>query len=62
VRAVRQGEALVWNDVAIDEGLPAYRTRREMEALFAPRAARENASSVSDAMRDKVPAEGVSGR
>jgi predicted homoserine dehydrogenase-like protein len=62
VRAVRQGEPLVWNDVAIDEGLHAYRTRREMEALFAPRAARENASRVPDAMRDKVPAEGVSGR
>jgi predicted homoserine dehydrogenase-like protein len=62
VRAVRQGEALVWNDVAIDEGLPAYRTRREMEALFAPRAAPENAYRVPDAMRDKVPAEGVSGR
>ena len=62
VRAVRQDEPLVWNDVAIDEGLPAYRTRREMEALFAPRAARENASRVPNAMRDKVPAEGVSGR
>jgi predicted homoserine dehydrogenase-like protein len=62
VRAVRQGEALVWNDVAIDEGLPAYRTRREMEALFAPRAAPENAYRVPDVMRDKVPAEGVSDR
>ena len=62
VRAVPQGEALVWNDVAIDEGLPAYRTRREMEALFAPRMAPENAASAPDAMRDKVPAEGVSGR
>ncbi len=62
VRAVRQGEPLVWNDVAIDEGLPAYRTRREMESLFAPRAAPENAYRVPDAMRDKVPAEGVSGR
>src|SRR6266567_4659780 len=38
VRAVRQGETLVWNDVAIDESLPACRTRCEMEALFAPRA------------------------
>jgi predicted homoserine dehydrogenase-like protein len=62
VRAVRQGEALVWNDVAIDEGLPAYRTRREMEALFAPRAAAENAYRVPDTMRAKVPAEGVSDR
>ena len=62
VRAVRQGEPLVWNDVAIDEGLAAYRTRREMETLFAPRTARESTSRVPDTMRDKVPAEGVSGR
>src|SRR6202140_1261917 len=48
VRAVRQGEPLVWNDVAIDEGLPAYRPRREMQALFAPRAARENTSRGPD--------------
>jgi hypothetical protein len=33
-----------------------------MEALFAPRAAPENAHRVPDVMRDKVPAEGVSGR
>jgi predicted homoserine dehydrogenase-like protein len=38
-RAVRQGQSLVWADVVIDETLPAYRTRREMEALFAPPAA-----------------------
>jgi predicted homoserine dehydrogenase-like protein len=63
VRAVRQGEALVWNDVAIDANLPAYRTRRELEALFAPRAARQSASRRVDPMRgDKLPAEGVSGR
>ncbi|MDQ6917511.1 MAG: SAF domain-containing protein, partial [Pseudomonadota bacterium] len=35
-RPVRQGQPLVWDDVAIDVNLPAYRTRREMEALFAP--------------------------
>jgi predicted homoserine dehydrogenase-like protein len=35
-RAVRQGQSLTWADVVIDETLPAYRTRREMEALFAP--------------------------
>jgi predicted homoserine dehydrogenase-like protein len=63
VRAVRQGEALVWNDVAIDANLPAYRTRRELEALFAPQAARQSASRRVDPMRgDKLPAEGVSGR
>ena len=63
VRAVRQGEALVWNDVAIDANLPAYRTRRELEVLFAPRAARQSASRRVDPMRgDKLPAEGVSGR
>ena len=63
VRAVRQGEALKWNDVAIDEGLPAYRTRREMEALFAPRAAQESASPRLDPLRgDKLSVEGVSGR
>ena len=35
-RHVRQGQSLTWADVVIDETLPAYRTRREMEALFAP--------------------------
>src|SRR5882724_266977 len=35
-RAVRQGQSLTWADVAIDESLPAYKTRREMEAMFAP--------------------------
>jgi predicted homoserine dehydrogenase-like protein len=63
VRAVRQGEALVWNDVAIDEGLPAYRTRREMEALFAPRVTDESASRRLDPLRgDKLSAESISGR
>ena len=38
-RGVRQGQSLTWADVVIDETLPAYRTRREMEALFAPAAA-----------------------
>src|SRR5207253_9741985 len=63
VRAVRQGEALKWNDVAIDEGLPAYRTRREMEALFAPRVTEESASHRLDSLRgDKLSAESISGR
>jgi predicted homoserine dehydrogenase-like protein len=35
VRPVRQGQSLSWSDVQIDASLPAYRTRREMEALFA---------------------------
>ena len=63
VRAVRQGEALVWDDVVIDANLPAYRTRRELEALFAPQVARQSASRRVDPIRgDKLPAEGVSGR
>ena len=33
---VRQGQSLTWADVAIDDTLPAYRTRRAMEAVFAP--------------------------
>ena len=39
VRAVAQGHPLTWADVAIDENLTAYRIRREMEALFAPKVA-----------------------
>jgi predicted homoserine dehydrogenase-like protein len=34
VRAVKKGQSLTWADVAIDESLPAYKVRREMEALF----------------------------
>jgi predicted homoserine dehydrogenase-like protein len=36
VRTVVQGQPLSWADVSIDESLPAYQTRREMESLFAP--------------------------
>jgi len=36
VRPVAEAQSLTWADVAVDESLPAYRTRREMEALFAP--------------------------
>jgi predicted homoserine dehydrogenase-like protein len=62
VRAVRQGESLRWNDVTLDEG-PAYRTRREMEALFAPPVAQASASPRLDAMGDdKRSVEGVSDR
>jgi predicted homoserine dehydrogenase-like protein len=35
VRAVKQGQSLSWSDVAMDTSTPAYKVRREMEALFA---------------------------
>ena len=63
LRAVRQGEALVWGDVAIDATLPAYRTRREMETSFAAPAAPQGVPLRVDSIRgDRVPVEGVSGR
>jgi predicted homoserine dehydrogenase-like protein len=34
LRAVKKGQALTWADVALDDSLPAYKVRREMEALF----------------------------
>ncbi len=33
-RDVRQDQSLTWDDVVIDAELPAYRVRKEMEALF----------------------------
>ncbi len=39
VRPVPRGQSLTWADVAMDTTLAAYRVRREMEALFAPKAA-----------------------
>ena len=36
LRPVRKGQSLTWADVAIDQTLPAYQVRREMEAMFAP--------------------------
>ena len=39
-RAVKKGQSLTWADVAMDERLPAYKVRREMEALFAQPAGR----------------------
>ncbi len=36
LRPVKKGQSLTWADVAIDHNLPAYKVRREMEALFAP--------------------------
>ncbi len=35
VRAVKKGQSLTWNDVAMDTTTDAYRTRRAMEAMFA---------------------------
>ncbi len=35
LRPVKQGQSLTWADVAMDETLPAYKIRREMETLFA---------------------------
>jgi len=35
VRPVKKGQSLSWSDVAMDTATPAYKTRREMEALFA---------------------------
>jgi predicted homoserine dehydrogenase-like protein len=35
LRPVKAGHSLSWEDVAIDTGTDAYRTRREMERLFA---------------------------
>jgi predicted homoserine dehydrogenase-like protein len=34
VRDVKKGQSLCWDDVAMDTLLPAYKIRREMEALF----------------------------
>jgi predicted homoserine dehydrogenase-like protein len=40
VRAVSKGQSLTWADVAVDERLPAYTARREMEALYSGRGKR----------------------
>ena len=34
-RAVKKGQSLSWSDVAMDTSTAAYKTRREMETLFA---------------------------
>ncbi len=36
VRPVGKGQSLAWDDVAIDTTTDAYRTRKAMEAMFAP--------------------------
>ncbi len=36
IRPVKKGQSLTWADVAMDENLPAYKIRREMESVFAP--------------------------
>jgi len=62
LRAVRQGETLAWDDVAIDAQLPAYKTRREMEASFAPGgAAPDRPPHPASRRGTSIPAE-VSGR
>lgn len=43
VRPVARGQSLTWADVAMDTTLAAYRVRREMETLFAPKAAAQAA-------------------
>ena len=35
VRAVKKGQSLCWDDVAMDTSLPAYRIRQEMQEMFA---------------------------
>jgi predicted homoserine dehydrogenase-like protein len=35
VRAVKKGQSLCWDDVAMDTTLPAYRIRMEMQEMFA---------------------------
>jgi len=37
VRAVKKGQSLSWADVAMDTATPAYKVRKEMEAMFAHR-------------------------
>jgi predicted homoserine dehydrogenase-like protein len=37
VRPVKKGQSLSWNDVAVDQTTRAFRIRKEMEDLFAPR-------------------------
>jgi predicted homoserine dehydrogenase-like protein len=39
-RAVKKGQSLSWADVAMDQNLPAYKVRREMEALYSQTAGR----------------------
>jgi predicted homoserine dehydrogenase-like protein len=39
VRPVAKDQSLTWEDVAVDDTVPAYRLRREMEALFAGKGA-----------------------
>ncbi|MBP5990153.1 MAG: Gfo/Idh/MocA family oxidoreductase [Piscinibacter sp.] len=40
LRAVKKGQSLSWDDVAMDTSTDAYRTRRAMEAMFAPASSR----------------------
>lgn len=38
IRPVKKGQSLTWSDVAIDANLTAYKVRRDMESMFAPKA------------------------
>ncbi len=40
VRAVQEGQTVTWADVAADETVEAYKVRREMERVFAPKLAK----------------------
>jgi predicted homoserine dehydrogenase-like protein len=40
VRPMKEGQTVTWADVAADETVEAYRVRREMERLYAPRLAK----------------------
>jgi len=40
VRAMKEGQAVTWADVAADETIEAYKVRREMERLYAPKFAK----------------------
>jgi predicted homoserine dehydrogenase-like protein len=37
LRPVPKDQLLTWKDVAIDTGQPAFKARKEMELMFAPR-------------------------
>jgi predicted homoserine dehydrogenase-like protein len=40
VRAMKEGQTVTWADVAADETVEAYKVRREMERLYAPKLAK----------------------
>lgn len=48
-RPVAKGQSLTWSDVAMDTSTPAYRIRKDMEAMFAPRKATAHPFSANGA-------------